>query len=104
MATTAEGRNKAAHYILRMTQLGEHPLVAPHINIDASPTTWDWEAVTEQHLSSGEHIAIGVLKVIVLGHGPVRVDDLYHVDDHYRAVLIDALRMALVGDAEAVLV
>jgi hypothetical protein len=98
MATTAEGRLRAARHLLRMTGLGEHVLVQPHLNADEAYTEWDWNGLQAEPFSKGERVALEVLRVCTLGHGFVRVDDLYQCDDHYRGVLLDALRMALLGD------
>lgn len=98
MPTTTEGRIKAARAILRMTGLGDHVIVRQHIRIDESHTEWDWDALIEEPLSTGERITIEVMRTILLGHGHATIADLYALDDEYRRVCIDALRLALIGD------
>lgn len=103
MPTTAEGRRNAARHIMRLTGLENHPLVTPHINIDASVSDWDWDGLDREPLSTGERITFEVLRAVVLGYSDARISDLYALDDHYRTVLLDGIRMALVGDEVPVL-
>lgn len=101
MPTTAEGRNKATRLLTNLLRFDDHVLIRKHINNDAR--TYDFESLAEEPLSSGERIAVEVLRAIVQGTSHVRISDLYEVDDEYRRVLLDALRLALIGDDVVIL-
>ena len=96
MPTTAEGRTKATRLLTNLLRFDDHVIIGKHINNDAR--TYNFESLAEERLSSGERIAVEVLQVIVNGSSRVKIQDLYEVDDDYRRVLLEALRLALIGD------
>ena len=99
MPITIENKTRAARHLLHMTGLDTHVLVRRYIDIDKSPTDWDWQGLHEEdRLSSGELVIIGVLRAIVLLRTDVTISDLTLVDDDTRHICLDALRIAYIGD------
>lgn len=74
----------AARVLLNLSALADHP----HVQACIEPDGWriNWERLDEWRWSSGERILIELLRTIVLGHGEVKVHDIYQLDSDNRAV------------------
>ena len=68
----------AARALLNYSALNGHP----HAERCIEPDGWvvDWDAIEQWNWSSGERILVELLRVCVLGHGTVRVQDIYKLD------------------------
>lgn len=86
-------RIHAAATLVRLSALGEHHMIAQHVDIEGHRINWD--AINDFGWSSGEIILIELLKVILHGAGNVEIEDLWRLDDENREVATLALRQAM---------
>lgn len=94
-----EKRARAARALLNLSALSGHIHVTRCVDSDGSVVNWD--TLEEWNWSSGERVLIELLRVTLLGHGHVRVQDLFTLDDRNRAVAAMAISTLFgVGDED----
>lgn len=97
---TTERRIAAAKMLTRVSCLALNPHVAKHVDLDSNRV--DWEALAEWRWSSGETVLVELMRVLLLGHGTARIEDLQKLDEDNRAAAIAAIQIGLGAEPAAI--
>lgn len=79
----------AARMLLNVSALAGHPHILQCVEADG----WriDWERLNEWNWSGGEKVLLELLRVCILGHGDVKVADIYKLDTENQCAAANAI-------------
>lgn len=86
---TQERKARAARAITNLSALAGHPHFTRCVDPDGPVIRWD--ELEDWNWSSGERVLLELLRVALLGHGRVAIEDLYKLDKTNRAVAVITL-------------
>lgn len=96
---SSQRRIAAATALIERSALADHWYFAEHAKPAASQ--YNWDALKDHAWGTGLGVLIEVLRTIELGHGDVKLADLWRLDSENRAAVIRSLQILMLPEAQA---